>query len=550
MAAKPPDRPVADYTEADGPPWAAPAAARPDAWPPGPHLTAPETVHWAMTYACAAGCPDCYARRHRHRFPDEMSTGDALRLVDRLAAWGVFQVAIGGGEPLERPDLPEVAAHARRLGLVVHVTTGRHQVDGRLLDRLAAGVSVLQFGVKAEPLLGDPAVAEALEASVAGARAMGIHTAANVMLSRGVIARFEEVLSALAPAGLRQVTLLRYKPPANVERWLREKPSTETLRAFEVDLPGVLARHPDLSLRVDCALSFLQRRVGPAAALAAGVRGCVAGQRILALAPAGSAFPCSQLVHPAQRAGSALEDDLERLWSASPVLRRYRLFRDNPEFCRTACGVCTARDHCGGWRVFAADAWGAEPECPDPILPPLEKMGKNGRLLDLERYLAEHLWITVGEYMQRYGVLQERAVKDLRAASCTVAPVEGTGRKQSDCYYSAREVEVLSLQESIGCTSGGWPFVSREEILAWQAHWNGADHEHYPRWLLPTTRQEAPAQGKNESHDHGVGPAGSAGSDRADRAPTGEWRGDPECGDPFTEETPPAIEPRRRKGQR
>lgn len=43
-------------------------------WPLGPHLTALETVHWAVTFRCEDNCPDCYVGRHKHRFNSEMDT--------------------------------------------------------------------------------------------------------------------------------------------------------------------------------------------------------------------------------------------------------------------------------------------------------------------------------------------------------------------------------------------------------------------------------------------------------------------------------------------
>ena len=92
------------------------------------------------------------------------------------------------------------------------------------------------------------------------------------------------------------------------------------------------------------------------------------------------------------------------------------------------------------------------------------------------------------------------------------------------------------------------PGAKRAALARWQARWDGVDHEHYPRWLRLAAEQDAPDQGKNQAHDHGVDSvesAGPGGSVRSVRAPTGAW-----CGDPFAAEMPPAVEPRRRKGKR
>jgi len=337
--------------------------------PQGPHLTLPETVHWAIAYRCAQECPDCYARRHTASFADELDTKSAMRAVDILAQWGVFQLAIGGGEPLLRSDLALICDHAHQQDLIVHVTTGYHDVNDEALCSLKGSVGVLQIGVKHEKLLADPnGEIGRLSNTVRKARDMGIRVGANLMLSNTVMAHFDRLVELLAQAGMSGITLLRYKPPADPSRWRLENPSPATWRDFERQLHGVMTRCPGISFRIDCALSFLQRNLKPGEAVAAGIRGCVAGDRILALAPDGSVFPCSQLVSPDLRAGNILADDPEHIWAHSNIMKKYRMFRNSFAFRKGRCGVCGARDHCGGCRVFADDGLGADLGCPESVL--------------------------------------------------------------------------------------------------------------------------------------------------------------------------------------
>ena len=96
-------------------------------WPSDQVISAPETVHWAVTFKCDLDCQDCYIRRHRDVFTTELDTIEALRIIDKIADAGVFQLAIGGGEPLMRKDILRITARAHERKLVVHVTTGRYQ---------------------------------------------------------------------------------------------------------------------------------------------------------------------------------------------------------------------------------------------------------------------------------------------------------------------------------------------------------------------------------------------------------------------------------------
>jgi radical SAM protein with 4Fe4S-binding SPASM domain len=137
------------------------------------------------------------------------------------------------------------------------------------------------------------------------------------------------------------------------------------MRDFEARLASAANGYPDVAFRIDCALSFLQRHVTPSRARNVGIKGCVAGDRILALTPDGGAFPCSQLVAPAFHVGNALTGDLSALWEGAQVLRRLRGFRDEAAALGSACEGCAALAQCGGCRVFSADGLGADPGCPD-----------------------------------------------------------------------------------------------------------------------------------------------------------------------------------------
>lgn len=72
---------------------------------------APLLVQWMVTEQCSLRCSHCLVGGSTSGPP--LSLEEATRLLDQVAALGVQQLLLTGGEPLERPDLPEVVA---RLG--------------------------------------------------------------------------------------------------------------------------------------------------------------------------------------------------------------------------------------------------------------------------------------------------------------------------------------------------------------------------------------------------------------------------------------------------
>lgn len=446
-------------------------------------LSAPETVHWAITFNCAQACPDCYAARYKKLDVSELDTAGALQVVEKVAKLGVFQLALGGGEPLLRPDLPVITQSAREQGLAVHVTTGLiEDLDFKRLEKLAPTIKSLHIGVKQDRLLSQPQVeTDLLRQIVREAEALGILVGANLFTGNFTTNHFGQIIGALVEAGFKRIILLRYKPPLDVRRWLEEKPSPDDYLGLEAVLCKTAKLYPHVEFRLDCAFSFLQRNIGPAEALAAGIRGCVAGDRVMAIAPDGAVYPCSQLMYPGFRAGNILDDDFASFWR-SKLMNSYRWFREKRKFKETLCGTCEAGRQCGGCRVFAHDALGSDPGCKSPLFPSAFNLGREGRQAVLNAHFDKHFSISVGQYMELFKVGQKKACKELRNTSWLMPEDQGShGRKKVDTYIRTDAYLLEEIQDSIGFTSGGAPFASLEEINEWV---NGPDLRDYPKWLL------------------------------------------------------------------
>ena len=64
-------------------------------------LRAPVNLTWEVTVGCNLRCRHCLSSSATPA-ADELSTREALELVDQLHDNGVFQVNFGGGEPFMR----------------------------------------------------------------------------------------------------------------------------------------------------------------------------------------------------------------------------------------------------------------------------------------------------------------------------------------------------------------------------------------------------------------------------------------------------------------
>ena len=80
-------------------------------------------VVWNVTRACNLKCVHCYAHATEKALEKELSTEQAKVVLDDLAQFGTPVVLFSGGEPLVRPDLPELADYAVSKGMRAVIST-------------------------------------------------------------------------------------------------------------------------------------------------------------------------------------------------------------------------------------------------------------------------------------------------------------------------------------------------------------------------------------------------------------------------------------------
>jgi MoaA/NifB/PqqE/SkfB family radical SAM enzyme len=95
----------------------------------------PFFVSYQITLRCNRKCVFCNVWRQKtYR---ELDTVNAKGVIDELAECDVEVLGITGGEPLMRTDLEEIAAYARRKGLIVGVNTNGTLLTAKRAESIA-----------------------------------------------------------------------------------------------------------------------------------------------------------------------------------------------------------------------------------------------------------------------------------------------------------------------------------------------------------------------------------------------------------------------------
>jgi len=74
-------------------------------------------VVWNLTRTCNLHCAHCYTDSYSKGYEGELTTEEALRVIDDLAQFGVPVILFSGGEPLLRRDLFQLIRYAQERGI-------------------------------------------------------------------------------------------------------------------------------------------------------------------------------------------------------------------------------------------------------------------------------------------------------------------------------------------------------------------------------------------------------------------------------------------------
>jgi len=124
-----------------------------------------------LTHRCPLHCPYCSNPLELAARSDELTTAQWLDVLDAARDIGVLQVHMSGGEPLARPDLPELVSRATDLGCYVSlVTSGLGLTEDRLADLVERGLAHVQLSMQGA----DAARADAIAGAKAHVRKLAV----------------------------------------------------------------------------------------------------------------------------------------------------------------------------------------------------------------------------------------------------------------------------------------------------------------------------------------------------------------------------------------
>jgi pyrroloquinoline quinone biosynthesis protein E len=314
-----------------------------------------------VTHRCPLHCPYC-SNPSSYPGGDELTTADWQRVIHEAGEMGVLHVGFSGGEPLQRSDLAELVAAARRAGLYSNLITSALGLSRSRAEELKqAGLDSVQISFQsdeaslADRIAGAAAHSKKLEAARM-VRELGFPLTVNVVLHRGNIDRLEPLIGLAEALGAERLEL------ANTQYygWAYRNRSAllptrqqiaEAARIADKSKARLAGRMEILFVTPD----YYSERPKP----------CMNGwgRRFLTVNPVGDVLPCPTASEIAGlRFDNVRARSLSWIWTQSEAFNRFR----GTEWMPSPCRECEFREvDFGGCRCQAALITG-NPDVTDP----------------------------------------------------------------------------------------------------------------------------------------------------------------------------------------
>lgn len=348
-------------------------------------------LFWETTVGCNLRCIHCRATATPGRLPNELTTREALDLVDQIASFSSPILVLSGGEPLYRPDIFDIASHATTKGLRVALATNgtlvTDDVAGQLADAGVKRVSVSLDGASEQTHDSFRAIPGCFRKALAGIERLkkkGIEFQINATVTNHNITELPRILDLakdlgaaafhiflLVPVGCgleiaddKQISPEKYEEVLN---WFYKQTTTSAIELKATCAPHYFRILHQRAREEGRSLTKEKGKHG----MSAVTKGCLAGSAVCFVSYKGDVQPCGYLP---LKAGNVRDEALPEIWASSELFASLR----DPDILEGKCGWCEFRRVCYGCRARAYSATGnfltEEPYCVyEPPVPALTR---------------------------------------------------------------------------------------------------------------------------------------------------------------------------------
>lgn len=296
--------------------------------------TGPELLDISITNYCERSCGFCYRGSGRSGMHMNLELYEKI-LKDAKAA-GVFQIALGGGNPNQHPNFVEILRMTREYGIVPSYTTNGQGMTTEIYEATKeyAGALAVSWYYPYDDA----------KTVIETGYAYGIPVNIHFVLDAENIERARKILKNEYLKYVNAVIFLNYKPVGKEKRKILEKDnaiSNFLLEALQYEICQIGFDSCMISYLADkqdiinmCSIDY-----------------CEAGRFSAFISETGEMYPCSFMCGAKMQGISILSEDMVKIWRESKNFTDIRNKIKNPR--AKKCEMCSVFSQChGGCPIF------------------------------------------------------------------------------------------------------------------------------------------------------------------------------------------------------
>jgi len=311
----------------------------------------PTSLGWLVTNKCNLQCRHCI-QTSGSVMSDELTTAEALHLIDHLRQEGLWIIDFTGGEPLCRQDIFELNRRAVKAGIRTILTTNGTMLTDRLIQEQLIRFSKVRVSLDStmpdqhDRFRGIPGAWERTIRALERLRWFGIKTTIITTVAAFNLAEFEELVTFIPKLGVFEWMVSVFVPGGRGKEMREAALTPDQFRSVLERLLLMKQKYPHMLIKTDFPHVRLLDATVPG-----GQAFCSAAMFSAVMLPNGDIGPCFSMPIVA---GNIRHTTLREIWNTSEVFRSCR----NKTLLKGKCGLCHLRDACGGCRAFAYSATG------------------------------------------------------------------------------------------------------------------------------------------------------------------------------------------------
>lgn len=309
---------------------------------PFPVLQSPALADINITSRCNLNCPHCYI--NSSRTGTDMTMPDFRLALKQCKEAGIFQIALGGGEPTLHPDFTKILKETRRAGIVPNITSNGYRLKWQTVLALARYAGAVALSIEGtgdffETRRGFPF--QEFIKSIKKLKHADIKLVFQITLSEKNLDEIPPLITFLKQFKPYGILFLAYKPEGRGKTFDRpiyladQKKVKDTLDLLFQKIK------PPIKLGFDCCLtpSLIGITDNPAFV------GCSAGRTSVAIMPNLDVMPCSFL-SKSEKYDNLKEKSLADIWQGKNINN----FRNNISLKMKTelCNNCSSLSSCLG----------------------------------------------------------------------------------------------------------------------------------------------------------------------------------------------------------